>query len=138
MVGGYPRGGHPARAGARGEANTVRAFARHYAALLGDGGDGARSLPPARVRIATALQTHAQDVVLDAAPRKALGYFLGGADDSVIGTRLSAFGQPGYGGAQGFADPEVRLALRLAKATIGGLPVLPLVRRVRDALGLPH
>jgi hypothetical protein len=99
---------------------------------------GVRLLPPERVRVATALQTDAQDVVLGFAPRKALGYWLGGTDGTVIGTRLSAFGHFGYGGALGLADPEVGLALGLTKATLGGLPVLPLVRRVRDALGLPH
>lgn len=117
---------------------TARALARHYAALLGDGVGGVRLLPPERVRVATTLQTDARDVVLDSTPRKALGYWLGGADDAIMGTRLSAFGHGGYSGAQGFADPEVGLALGLTKATIGGLPVLPLVRRVRDALGLPY
>jgi CubicO group peptidase (beta-lactamase class C family) len=117
---------------------TARAVARHYAALIGEGVDGVRLLPPERVRVATALQTDARDVVLDSTPRKALGYWLGGVDDSVLGTRLSGFGHPGYSGAQGFADPEVGFALGLTKTTIGGLPVLPVVRRIRDALGLPY
>jgi CubicO group peptidase (beta-lactamase class C family) len=56
---------------------SARALARHYAALTGAGADGVRLLPPERLRIATTLQTDAQDVVLEFAPRKALGYWLG-------------------------------------------------------------
>ena len=52
---------------------TVRAVARHDAALIGDGVDGGRLLPPERVRIATALPTDAQDVVVNVAPRRARG-----------------------------------------------------------------
>jgi CubicO group peptidase (beta-lactamase class C family) len=76
------------------------------------------------------------DAVLGFAPRKALGYWLGGTDQAPSGTRPTAFGHPGYSGALGFADPEVGLALGLTTGTIGGLrglPVLPLVRHVRPA-----
>jgi CubicO group peptidase (beta-lactamase class C family) len=117
---------------------TARAVARHYAALIGGGVAGVRLLPPARVRLATALQTDAPDVVLGVAPRWALGYWLGGAADSAVGTRPTAFGHPGWGGQQGFADPEVGLAVGVTKATVGGLPMLPVVQRLRDALGLPY
>jgi CubicO group peptidase (beta-lactamase class C family) len=117
---------------------TARALARHYAAWIGDGVAGVRLLPPDRVRLATTVQTEAPDAVFDFAPRKALGYWLGGAADSPLGTRRTAFGHPGFGGQVGFADPEVGLAVGLTKATLGGLPVLSVVRRVRDALGLPY
>jgi CubicO group peptidase (beta-lactamase class C family) len=116
---------------------TARAVARHYAALIGDGVDGVRLLPPDRVRIATALQTDAPDAVLSGTPRKALGYMLGGTANSPMGTRPTAFGHHGYGGSQGFADPEVGLALGLSKTTAGGVPGRNIVRRVRAALGVP-
>ena len=106
--------------------------------MIGDGVDGVRLLPPERVRLATALQTDAEDVVLGFAPRKALGYWLGGAVDAPMGARPTAFGHPGYGGSHGFADPEVGLAFGLTRTTAGGVPALDIVRRVRDALGLPY
>jgi CubicO group peptidase (beta-lactamase class C family) len=115
---------------------------RHYAALIGDRVEGIRLLPPERVRIATTPQTDAQDVVLNAAHRKALGYLLGGAaaPDPAMGTRASAFGHPGYGGSQGFADPEAGLAVGLTRTTLcgGGSLHLGIVRRVRDGLGVPY
>jgi CubicO group peptidase (beta-lactamase class C family) len=116
----------------------ARAIARHYAALIGDGVDGVRLLPAERVRTATVLQTDAPDLVVNSTPRKALGYWLGGAPNSAMGTRASAFGHPGYSGAQGFADPELGLAVGITKTTIGGLPMQPVVQRVRDALGVPY
>jgi hypothetical protein len=95
-------------------------------------------VPPARVPVATALQTDGPDVVLDGASlHKALGYVLGGDAESARGTRLTAFGHFGWGGQQGFADPGVGLAVGVTKATMGGLPMVPVVRRLRDALGPP-
>jgi CubicO group peptidase (beta-lactamase class C family) len=84
------------------------------------------------------LQTDARDVVLDGTPRKALGYRRGGGAAAPVGPRRSAFGHGGSSGAQGVADPEVGLAVGVTKATIGGLPLLPVVQRLRDALGLPY
>jgi CubicO group peptidase (beta-lactamase class C family) len=105
--------------------------------LVGDGVHGARLLPPERVRIATVLQTDAPDVVLDTAPRRASGYGIGGVADSPTGTRPTAFGHGGSGGPHGFADPEVGLAVGLTRTTVGGVGALGIVRRVRDALGVP-
>jgi hypothetical protein len=55
-----------------------------------------------------------------------------------MGTRPTAFGHPGGGGAHGFADPEVGLALGLTRMTAGGVPALDIVRQLRDALGVLH
>ncbi|MFN8541951.1 MAG: serine hydrolase domain-containing protein [Thermomicrobiales bacterium] len=93
---------------------TARAIARHYAALTGDERDGTQLLPPARLRLATALQTEATDLVAGTAMRKALGYMLG-MTGSPRSTRASAFGHGGAGGSEGFSDPEHRLAFGLTK-----------------------
>lgn len=92
----------------------ARSLARHYAALVGDGVYGVRLLTQDRVKIATTLQTDADDLVLGMPGRKALGYTLGGPL-SPFSVRITAFGHSGYGGATGFADPEYRLAFALAR-----------------------
>ncbi|MHB8645205.1 MAG: serine hydrolase domain-containing protein [Thermomicrobiales bacterium] len=120
----------------------ARALARHYAALVGDGVDGVRLLSPERVKIATALQTDADDVVLGMPVRKALGYWLGGPL-SPYGERITAFGHGGYGGASGFADPQYRFAFaltknRLAVAPPGESTANRVASAVRAALGIPE
>lgn len=89
---------------------SARAIARHYAALLPGGVDGIELLPPERMRVATERQKLKDNSYID----RTLGYVLGGKD-SVMGTRHTAFGHGGYGGSIGFADPEYRLAVGLAK-----------------------
>lgn len=120
----------------------ARALARHYAALVGDGVGGVRLLPPERVRIATALQTDADDVVLGMPVRKSLGYGLGGPL-SPFSERITAFGHPGYGGATGFADPQYGLAFaltknRLAFSAPGESTANKVAQTVRSALGIPE
>jgi CubicO group peptidase (beta-lactamase class C family) len=123
---------------------SARALARHDAALVGAGVGGVRLLSPARVGLATALQTDAVDAVLGAPVPKALGYVLG-APGSALGARRAAFGHGGTGGSVGFADPEYGLAFALTKtrlvATSPGAGVegaaVRVARDVRSALGIP-
>lgn len=84
---------------------SARAIAKHYAALLQDGADGIRLLPESRIRLATALQ----DLPNQEPQYKGLGYQVG-SPGSIMGG-ASAFGHGGYGGSNGFADPERRLAV---------------------------
>jgi CubicO group peptidase (beta-lactamase class C family) len=120
----------------------ARALARHYASLVGDVVGGVRLLSPERVRIATELQTEADDVVLGMPVRKALGYWLGGPL-SAYSERMTAFGHGGYGGAVGFADPEYGLAVgltknRLAARAPGEGAAEQVAQTVRRALGIPE
>jgi CubicO group peptidase (beta-lactamase class C family) len=120
----------------------ARALARHYAALIGDGVDGVRLLPAARVAEATALQTADTDLVTGAPFRRGLGYALG-RPTSVMSERVSAFGHGGYGGSTGFADPEYGVALAVTKnrlaARVAGEGVAETVAAaVRRALGIPE
>lgn len=121
---------------------SARALARHYAALIGNGVDGVRLLPPERVCTATALQTNAKDVVLGLPMRRGLGYMLGGTA-SPMSERITAFGHAGYGGSIGFADPEYRFAFALTKNRLAfTLPEQSTVNKVasavRAALGIPE
>lgn len=120
----------------------ARSLARHYAALVGGGVDGVRLLSPERVKIATILQSDADDIVLGMPGRKALGYTLGGPL-SAYGDRITAFGHGGYGGATGFADPQYRFAFALAKNRLAfTLPeestAYLVARATRAALGIPE
>src|SRR3712207_9303703 len=51
-------------------------------------------------------------------PRKALGYWLGGVADAPAGTRPTAFGHPGFGGLQGFAEDRKSTRLNSSHANI--------------------
>lgn len=124
---------------------TARSLARVYAALIGDGVDGVRLLPAERVRRASALAVEAHDAN-DASDgtvsRFALGYHLGGPD-SAMGIRSSAFGHGGYGGAYGYADPDVGLAVGLTKNRLvvdvpGRNATWRILQAVRAALGVPN
>jgi CubicO group peptidase (beta-lactamase class C family) len=129
---------HPAGGGIM----SARALARHYAALIGDGVDGIRLLPPERARIATALQIEGKDATLQTFVRRALGYMLG-TPGSTMGNRVTAFGHAGYGGSIGFADPEYGLTFALTKNRLafglsGTTTLDKVARTVRDALGIPE
>jgi CubicO group peptidase (beta-lactamase class C family) len=120
----------------------ARAIALHYAALAGAAPGGVQLLPPERVRAATELQTDANDLVIESAARKALGYWLG-EPESAIGSRISAFGHPGAGGSLGFADPDHRFACAITKNRLS--TVAPeedlatlVAREIRDALDIPQ
>lgn len=89
------------------------AIARHYAALLPDGVDGVRLLPPERVRIATQMQKPDHPKGDDYPKSWGLGYAIGG-NNSYYGD-ATAFGHGGYGGSFGFADPRKGLAVGLTK-----------------------
>jgi CubicO group peptidase (beta-lactamase class C family) len=120
----------------------ARALARHYAALVG-GAAVPQLLPAERIRIATTLQTEENDLVVGPGPRKALGYWLGGGEFSVFGSRSTAFGHGGAGGSIGLADPEHRFAFALAKTRmVDALPgegaAYLVAKETRQALGIPE
>lgn len=126
---------------AYGLCTTARSLARVYASLIGDGVDGVRLLPSDRVRQASTLEVDALDASGGTPTRFALGYGLGGPD-SAIGTRLSAFGHAGYGGAYGYADPEFDLAVGLTKNRLtldepGIDTTWQILQAVRTSLGVP-
>jgi CubicO group peptidase (beta-lactamase class C family) len=107
---------------------SARAVARHYAALLPGGIDGVELLPPARVRLATAPRpTGSPD---DGSAQQALGYGLGGFTPA-------CFGHGGYGGSQGWADPENRLAFGFTRNFFSPHdPLAPIYAELRNHLGL--
>ncbi len=119
---------------------TARALARHYAALTPGGVDGVELLPPQRVRLATELQlqTTVPAPGAPASARFALGYGLGGEGNLELGTRPTAFGHGGYGGAIGFADPQYRLAVGLTKNFFSkNGATVNIMQRLRKALEIP-
>jgi CubicO group peptidase (beta-lactamase class C family) len=121
---------------------SARSLARHYAAMIGDGVDGVRLLSPARVKIASTLQTDKPDrVFLGSRIRKGMGYWLGGAGDDAFGTRASVFGHTGAGGSIGFADPEYNFSFALLKNRMtwrgGDDTDFKVAHAVREALGIP-
>lgn len=120
---------------------TARALARLYAATIGDV-DGVRLVSADRVRAMSALQTDGWDLVLETATPKGIGYSLGNPD-SAMGSRLSAFGHPGYGGSIAFADPEYGFSFALVKNRLRGAApdgqtvAMDAARAARRALGIP-
>jgi CubicO group peptidase (beta-lactamase class C family) len=127
---------------AYGLCTTARALARVYASLIGDGVDGVRLLSPDRVRQATTLEAEGLDASGGGLSCFALGYGLGGPD-SAKGTRPSAFGHAGYGGAYGYADPEFGLAVGLTKNrltvdTPGSDATWRILDAIRASLGVPN
>ena len=119
----------------------ARSLAKTYAALIGDGVDSLRLLPPERVRAATAVQVDGPDASSGLPLCFGLGYGLGGPE-SAVGPRRSAFGHGGYGGAHGFADPEYGLAVGLTKNRLTLNPphdntTWRIAHAIREALGIP-
>ena len=92
----------------------ARAIARHYAALLPGGVDGIELLPPARVRAATTLQLPRPEIAPNTAFVFSLGYIQGGPKID-IGPETNAFGHGGYGGSQGYANPDHHFAVGITK-----------------------
>jgi CubicO group peptidase (beta-lactamase class C family) len=84
---------------------TAHAIAKHYAALLPGGADGVELLPPERIRLATEPQWAGNSSAGSPPSGHCLGY--SGGD------RFSApqFGHGGFGGSDGFAVPDLGLAL---------------------------
>jgi CubicO group peptidase (beta-lactamase class C family) len=91
----------------------ARSIARHYAALIGPGVDGARLLSPATV----AAMTEPAFLEADApgATRWGLGYMLQGPPEAPA----SIFAHGGYGGSIGLADVGRRLAVGGVKSLMG-------------------
>jgi CubicO group peptidase (beta-lactamase class C family) len=120
---------------------SAHAIARVYAALIGDGVDGIRLLPPRRVEIATKVQRWAHDQTLANERGFGLGFFLGSSIPA-FGLRDTTFGHDGFGGAIGFADPEYGVALALTKTRMNFRPDAPnlsadLAAIVRTHLNIP-
>lgn len=115
----------------------ARSLARHYAALLPGGVDGVELLPPARIREATRWEVPPDGPGNVPGHRFALGYMVGGTSP-LYGSRATAFGHGGYGGAIGFADPEHAFAIGVTKNLFGlGDSTQLLVDAARDGLGIP-
>jgi CubicO group peptidase (beta-lactamase class C family) len=85
----------------------ARSLARLYASCLGDV-DGARTLQPATVERATAVQAKGKDEVLMIDSCFGLGFMLGSSFGAA--NPPSVFGHAGAGGSLAFADPERGLA----------------------------
>ena len=120
----------------------ARSLAQHYAALVGDGVNGVRLLPPERVRVASALEVEGLDSELKVSIRRGLGYMLGGPG-MPMGDRVTAFGHRGYGGSVGFADPEYRFAFALTKNRLaisgpGTSTADKVANTIRTALDIPN
>lgn len=85
---------------------SARGLAAHYAALLPEGLNGVRLISPER--LALALEPQPPSDLEGYAPR-GLGYALAGNYPQ------TGFGHGGYGGANGFADPQTGLAAGITK-----------------------
>jgi len=94
---------------------SARALARAYAPFAGDGSlDGVRLVSPERIPLMQRVMTQEVDRVLGVAGNKGIGFFLGGEANGIhgpSGPRITAFGHTGAGGAIGFCDPEMGLAV---------------------------
>ncbi|NQW16723.1 MAG: beta-lactamase family protein [Chloroflexi bacterium] len=98
---------------------SARAISRHYAMFIGGGElDGVRVMSEEAARRAGTFEHQEHDLKIGAAPRRALGYFMGGTLESgghVASGGENAFGHGGYGGSLGFADPDFGLSFGLTK-----------------------
>jgi CubicO group peptidase (beta-lactamase class C family) len=86
---------------------SARAIARHYAALLPGGAEGFELLPPGRVLLA--MQEQFPTGVKEEPAVRGLGYGMG------EGGMPTWFGHPGYGGANGFADARIGMAVGMTR-----------------------
>jgi CubicO group peptidase (beta-lactamase class C family) len=127
---------------------SARSLARLYAALAAGGAlDGARLLSPERVALARERQTPPAEAAA-CGMVFGLGYRLGAtiypAENPMRGLsmRESVFGHTGAGGSIGFADPERRFAVAVAKNMLRQpvegrtFPTVALLDEVRRALGV--
>jgi CubicO group peptidase (beta-lactamase class C family) len=112
---------------------TARAIAKHYAALLPGGVDGVELLPPSRVLTAKEPLRLQNRVPIN----MSLGYRLGTAD-SMMGSRPSVFGHPGYGGSLAFADPDYQLAVGLVRNRLSNNGAnVKIIHELKKVMGIP-
>lgn len=119
---------------------TARDGARLYACLANGGElDGVRLMSRERVKAMSALQTKRTDEVLTVEIAWSLGFMNGGFEDRALGTRTTAFGHPGVGGAVAFCDPEIEMSFAFVTNAVAsdGLATgrsLPLANAARAAI----
>ena len=111
----------------------ARALARHYAALLPGGVDGIELLSPERVQLSARFGT--PPVGDEMRPNGwGLGYLIGEPND-IMGESNTAFGVGGHGGAIGFADISLNLAVGLARNLfLPEDPALEIIKELRRSL----
>jgi CubicO group peptidase (beta-lactamase class C family) len=99
---------------------SARALSRMYGALANNGTiDGVTLVSPERISEMQRLQTDDLDLVTQMPFRKNIGFFAGGELPDLegnlvhgpMGARHTAFGHAGYGGSDGFADPDIGLGM---------------------------
>ena len=115
---------------------SARAIARVYAALSGNGVDGVRLLKDETIQKATRYTRAASDPVPEGLPgwtNFGLGFVRAGAPENPA----AVFGHGGALGSEGFAVPELELAVGFTKNKfITTHPVHPLRDRISEALNL--
>jgi CubicO group peptidase (beta-lactamase class C family) len=121
----------------------ARSLAKVYAALIGEGVDGVRLLPPERVAQASALQVDAVNASSGEPLRFGLGYRIGGGATPWLSARGAAFGHDGHGGALAYAEPEHGLAVgftknRLVMTSPGADARSRVIQTIRQSFGIPE
>ena len=122
-----------------------RALARMYAVLANGGElDGVRLVSAERIPQMRRVMTEDVDRVLGTPVTKGIGFFCGGSVRGGVvgpmGPRKTAFGHAGAGGAMGFCDPEINLAVgitmnNMLMAAPGQGPTQEICDLIRAELG---
>ena len=114
----------------------ARAVAKHYAALLPGGVDGVELLPQSRMKIATEEQVPTDGYDAGSTSRKSLGYQKG-TDINEVRKNPAGFGHFGHGGSMGFADPDHRIAVGIARNRFADQPLSnPVMEEIYRSLGI--
>ncbi|MDP9236591.1 MAG: beta-lactamase family protein [Chloroflexota bacterium] len=125
---------------------SARALARMYGAFANGGEiDGVRLVSKERIALMQKVLTEAPDRVLSNSPiPRGVGFSMGGAINGVTGVfgpRRTTFGHDGFGGATGFGDPEVGLAIavtinKMYASLPGEGPTFEICDLIRHELGV--
>ena len=112
--------------------SSARSIAKHYAALIGSGADGARLLHPETMAAALVKQVPTDPAATGWGPR-GLGYGLYGPEDD----QGVSFGHGGFGGSSGMADARIGLGFGFVRRRMQGAPDTAgmILAEVRAALG---